>query len=132
MAEEQKEEGPRSFTAFLRSVDGGSFEVELAEEMYKLNGMLAQIASQNGKAKGEITIKLKLEHDPKGRVDISTDVAVKTPKVARSKSVMWVTRGGNLSDKNPKQADLPFRDVNAKAEPARDVAPTVAAAARSV
>jgi len=125
-------EGPRSFVAFLRCVDGGSFEVELADELHKMNEELQQIASQVGKATGELTVSFKFKHEAKGQVDVLTDLKVKMPKVQRARSVFWVTRGFNLTDKNPRQADLPFRDVNKKATPARDVAPSEARAARSV
>lgn len=127
-----KQEGPRSFAEMFRHIDGGSFAIEVSKEVYDLNAKLEQIASGQGKAKGELTIKLKFEHDNKGRVDVATDLTVKSPKEQRSKSVFWMTRGGNLSPNNPKQVEMNFRDVNKPAEPARDVAPVAAAAARSV
>lgn len=128
--EKEKAEGARSFEPFLRNLNGGSFVIELAEELYKLNDTLSKHASQVGKAKGELVVKFKFDHDDSGQVDVNTDLQVKTPKTKRARSVMWLTLGGNLSDSPPQQEKL-FRDVN-KPQQARDVAPDAPRAARSV
>ncbi len=109
---DESSEGPRSFLAFLRAVDGGSFEIELGETMFKLNEELSRIASMTSKATGELTIKIKVKHEADGRVDVHTDVATKTPKLKRSASVFWMTKGGNLSDRNPKQLEMNLRAVD--------------------
>lgn len=127
-----REEGPRSFSAFLRQVDGGSFESELASELHKMNEELQQIASSTmSKAKGELTIVLRFSHLPNGQVDINTDLKTKLPKIQRARSVFWVTRGFNLTPTNPRQESLNFRDVNQASAPAREVEQP-ARAARSV
>jgi hypothetical protein len=128
--EKEKEEGARNFEPFLRAVNGGSFTIELAEELYKLNDILAKHASQVGKAKGELHIAFKFDHHGEGQVDVNTELKVKTPKTKRARSVFWLTLGGNLSDSPPQQEKL-FRDVN-KQKPARDVTPEAPRAARSV
>lgn len=128
--ENEKAEGARNFEPFFRAINGGSFAIEVSEELYKLNDTLAKHASQVGKAKGELTITFKLEHQSEGQVDVNTEIKVKTPKSKRARSVFWLTLGGNLSDSPPQQEKL-FRDVNA-AQKARDVAPDAPRAARSV
>ncbi len=130
--EKEKAEGARNFEVFLRQVNGGSFVQELSDELYKLNQVLVQHAGQVGKAKGELTVTFKFDHQSGGQVDLNTELKTKTPKAKRARSVFWVTLGGNLSDSPPQQEKLLFRDVSAKQGPARDVAPDVPRAARSV
>lgn len=128
--QEQSEEGQRSFATFLRTVDGGSFLVELGEELHGMNEKLQGLASQVGRASGELKVTFKFKHEQNGQVDVHTDLAVKLPKIQRARSTFWVTRGFNLADRDPRQLGFSFRDVN-KPSPARDVT-EAPKAARSV
>lgn len=129
VSEQDDQEGPRNFGVFLRTVEGGSFEIELSDTLYRMTEDLGKHVSQyGGKAKGEIAIVLKFEHDQKGQVQVMTEVKTKTPKAKRAATPFWVTRGGNLVDHNPKQTRLKFKDVSAPPQqPPRDVGATPAA-----
>jgi hypothetical protein len=113
-------EGVRDFGVFLSQVDDGAFLQELSDLQHSMNEELGKHAQNHSKAKGSMTIVLAYEHDQKGVVSVSTDVKTKTPKASRSKSIFWTSDGGNLVNKNPKQPDLPFRDVNAVDKATRD------------
>lgn len=128
--EQQTAEGPRSFATFLRTVDGGSFLIELGEELHAMNEKLQGIASQSGRATGTLKLEFKFKHEQNGQVDVHTDLVVKLPKTQRARSTFWVTRGFNLSDRDPRQLGISFRDVN-KPSPARDIT-EAPKAARSV
>ena len=63
---------------------------------------------------------LKLSGDQGGTVFIDAEIATKEPKLARARTVTWVTKSGDLSMENPKQTKLPLREVRAPEAP-RDV-----------
>lgn len=116
----KKEEGVRDFAVTLSQIDYGGFLTELSETQHEMNDQLAKHAQQRGKAKGTLTIVLAYEHDAKGIVNVSTEVKTKTPKQERSKTVFWTTDGGNLVNKDPKQVELAFKDMNATDRAVRD------------
>lgn len=117
---EKQDEGARSFGVLLQSIGDGTFHAEVSEEMHALTKKLDGHAFDFGKAKGTITIALTVEIDRDGVVTIDPDVKLKVPKPARKKGRFWVTPGGNLSPENPKQAQLPLREVPAAAR-AQDI-----------
>ena len=49
---------------------------------------------------------------PGAVVEVVGDYAVKKPKRPRAKSIFYTTGGNRLSRSNPKQMNLPLRDVN--------------------
>jgi hypothetical protein len=110
--EESKDEGPRSFTAFLAEVDDGSFVVELAEELQALvKDITEKAAAKCGTSGGEVTIKFVLKADAKGFVDVKPDVKIKYPPAIRGTSKFRATLGNNLTTSlNPKQEVL-FREI---------------------
>lgn len=124
MADEAKalKEAPMPFHLFLARVEAGVLHADLSEKLNDLNGELATLAAQNGKAKGSISVKLTLVHQRNGMVEVTADIKTDAPKVPRESSVFFVTEGSNLSVDNPKQPSLPLRSVEAVAEKARDVA----------
>lgn len=115
-----KEEGPRSFEAFLREVADGTAHQELTEELFKLVRTTRGLAEIQNGASGKLTLDLSLDCNQKGVFTVKYDIKVKEPKVARDESHFWSTKGGNLTVENPKQQKLPLRDVSSPAD-ARDV-----------
>lgn len=114
-------EGPRSFGLVLGQCEEGQLHADLSEKLQKLNENLGQYAAAFGSASGSISVTLNLKVDRKGTTTIHADVKVKEPTIARSPSIFWMNDSGNLDNKNPRQAELGFRDVNAKPEPPREV-----------
>jgi hypothetical protein len=114
------EAAPRNFGVFLSQVDDGAFIEELSKISDALNDELSRHAQNHSKAKGSLTIVLTFAHDQKGVVEVHTDLKTKAPKATRSKSIFWQNDKGQLVNKNPKQPDLPFRDVNAVDKATRD------------
>lgn len=126
-------EGARGFAHLLYQLNEGAFHSEVSEVLQKLNSeLLDQAVSAGGKAKGEITITLKLDVEDSGIVRVHPDVKVKSPKPKRRSQVMWLNKGNNLVPENPKQQSLPgLREVPNNTTQARDVSDE-AAPARSV
>jgi hypothetical protein len=110
---ENKDEGVRGFGPLLAALEEGSLHEDASVQLRDLNAKLMLHAEHYGKGVGLITLKIKLTASRGGSVDIDGDVTTKAPKAVRSRSVMWFTKGGNLSAKNPRQQELPLRDVSA-------------------
>jgi len=105
-----------------RLVDGG-FVDEASEEMQKVVDAITTRAEQTrGTSSGEIKVTLKLKASANGVVEIVPEVAAKMPKIARAASIFWSDKDGALTHKNPKQVELPLRDVSgAVATKGRDI-----------
>ena len=110
---EEVMEGPRSFARVIAELNHGSFEAEMAGELHQLLDRLAKEAGNRGKAKGKIGITLAIEVAANGVVTITSDKKIVEPKVERGQSIFWLTRGGNLTNQDPKQTKLPLREVEA-------------------
>lgn len=114
------EEGARSYAVLLSSLEDGQLLVDLSTKLHELNNKLALAAENVGKAKGELTLKLKLSADAGGTVQVDGEILCKEPKPGRARSVLWLSKGNNLVSENPRQTKLPLREVPG-AGPARDV-----------
>lgn len=111
--QQPKEEGPRSFGVFLNELAEGEAEQKLSAELFDLIRKLKEQAiASDGKIKGELNLKLRFVVQEAGPVAVGFDVTTKAPKVRNTPGYFWVTRGGNLTIHNPKQAKLPLREVS--------------------
>ena len=83
---------------------------ELYQELIaRLNN---HVQEHGGKPSGSITITLNFKLDS-GMMEITANVAAKMPKRIRSKNVYYCTPDNKLSKRDPRQLEMPFRDVNA-------------------
>ena len=116
------EEGPRSFAVFLQQFDGGTLHAEISEEMRDLTAYLyTQSANSGGKAKGKLSLSFDIVVESGGVVSIKPEIAVKKPKVERSRQIYWTTPGNNLTPHTPRQQRLPLREVTSTEAEVRDV-----------
>lgn len=107
---EPTEEGPRAFSRFTELVADGAMHAELSTQLHALMGALARHADEtSGTAKGLLTIKLAFAVDRGGVVDVAYDVVPKLPKTPRSKGVLYLTKGNNLTAASTKQGSPPSR-----------------------
>ncbi|MGW8286200.1 MAG: hypothetical protein ACWGPR_10830 [Candidatus Deferrimicrobiaceae bacterium] len=105
-------EGPRSFGVFLNGLADGEAMAACSHDLHELVQKLQEESvAQNKDLRGELKLSIQLIADPKGFVAVGYDIATKAPKPQRSGSMMWITRGGNLSLENPRQQKLPLREV---------------------
>lgn len=120
---EEKEEGARSFTRFIDQLAYGEVQGELSEDLHDLISTLQKDASMHqSKAKGALTLKLDIEVDDRGVATVKPLITVKKPKSRRSPATMWVTAGGNLTPQNPRQQELPLREVTGNTNERREAA----------
>jgi hypothetical protein len=124
---------PKAFGVIFSQLEDGQLSLDATTRLAELCAELSRQADATGKAKGTLTLKLKITAERGGVVDIDADVAIVKPKLPRHRSVMWVNPKGALSNENPKQLSLGVRDVSRPAEEKpRDVPGTKAATAHNV
>lgn len=109
----------RSFGTFIAEVEDGELHADLSRQLQTL---IAELHEGRAVGQARATGKLTVTFDfilADGVVEVRADIVSKTPKRPRGRSIFWVTPENNLSRRNPRQPDLPFRDVNAASGPAR-------------
>lgn len=108
----------REFTVLLAELNGGAIRDELGEVLAKSLFELHEqaIATMSTRA-GKLTLSLALTVEPSGAVRINADVSNKLPTVPRPSDHFFVSRGGALTRKNPRQQELPLREVAPPAPP---------------
>lgn len=110
----------RTIGQFIQALNDGDFAGDASTELKDLVASLSNCAMENGgKAKGRLTLTFDFALD-KGSLDVTADLAVKTPKLARGRSVFWATPDNFLTRRNPRQVEMELRTVTPRSdEPAR-------------
>ncbi len=104
-----------NFAALVRGAEDGVLINELGAELRAAIKHLRQHAGKtNKRAKGVLTLKIKLEADGKDILEHETEFTTKLPKLGRPISVNWVDEEGNILKGRP-QKQLDLRDVSAPA-----------------
>lgn len=117
------EEGPRSFTRFLAMVSSGEAESQLSYELFELGKRLQeQCKAQFRKVAGELKLTVRLIADTNETVAVLYKIDAKAPKPLTTPALFWLTKGGNLSEKDTRQLELRPREVPSQARKARDIA----------
>lgn len=98
----------RNFSTLFAALEDGRFNREVTDALRDLTAALND--APGGAAKGSLTFTLNFKLDG-GVMEVAGDYKVKAPKLARGRSVFWVTPDNNLTRRNPNQPDLPFREV---------------------
>ncbi len=97
-----------TFDQLIFEHDSGSLNHGLTRKMRELMEALNEHARDTGKAKGEITLKLKFEATNNGRVEIKSETNVKAPGLPRTQETRWINDDGSLAAEDPRQAKLPL------------------------
>lgn len=101
---------PKPFSQFLIEQRAGGLHSEVSE---KLQTLVAAVA-EHGKAGAlTLTISVKPVDGSVGQYVVSDDVKVKAPEPARGASLFFADDVGNLSRSDPRQPELPLREVPA-------------------
>jgi len=119
---ETNEEGARSFARFAAAVNRGELE---AVASYELHDLLAYIGpeakSRRAKVKGKFTLEISLTADEDGTVSIWYDVRTKRPPLKTMPTMLYLTTGNNLTEKDPRQQELPLASVPSRPREVRKV-----------
>ena len=105
-----------SFSTFIANQEDAQLHSDLTDAMQEIIAQLNNAVMEHG---GTHTAALGLVLNFKidsGAIEIKAEMKTKPPKENRPKTIYWSTPDNFLSRKNPKQAELPFRDVNAPSE----------------
>ena len=98
---------PRPFIDTLRTVEYGHLLDELTEVQHEV----VEAVNKTGK-QGQITIVLKYKQETEGQIRIEADIKDKVPQQARGGTLFFLTPEGNLDQNDPRQSNLPLRNVN--------------------
>lgn len=115
--EPKPEEGTRSFARFIEMLDTGQAQLVASEKLHQLAvKMRDEALAQHRSVTGSITLTINLSCDETGTVDAKYNVKSKEPTPRSSKSIFWMTKGGNLTVENPRQQTLGLREVKGDAD----------------
>lgn len=121
-AKKEVEEGPRSYSRFLEMLDDGTAHATVSEDLHELTKTIRDEAlARHGSASGTITVVINLKCDEVGTVEATYESKTKLPKRKSSKTIVWLTKSGNITPENPRQQKLPLREVPGGRSDVRDV-----------
>jgi len=113
----------RTFGQLVQYLEDGQLASDLGDKLAELSGKLARVAEAQGKAKGELALKLKFQADAGGTVQLDAEIVLKEPKPARQRTVAWLNKDSTLAAENPKQVKLALREVPAPKRAAKEAVP---------
>ncbi len=105
----------RAFADVIRELSSGEDYEDLTTKL----GEVVTGVIETGKV-GEITLKLKVKPNGEGSVLASADIKAKVPEKSRRETIFFATSSGSLVRNDPRQADLPLRDVSAAERPLKE------------
>ena len=98
--------------SFIKTLTDIGLSVELDE---KLTGVV-RAAEMTGKV-GSITVQLKIKtKGNSGQVELTPVVKAAVPEHERGSAILFATPEGNLQLNDPRQPDLPLKQVEKQAE----------------
>lgn len=113
-----------TFAALLRSAEDGVLVNALGGEVRAAIKHLGKHANKtNRRAKGVLTLKIKLEVDGKGYLETEGDFSVKLPKLSRARSFHWTDEDGDILNRRPER-QLELKGINGGAPVAVTIIPT--------
>lgn len=92
------------FAELISAVGDGSTESKLSDAVKELVARLKLMGGENGKAAGELTLKIKFKYD-RGAFDVDAAVTKKMPEFAHARTVLFLSPRGGLSRNNINQID---------------------------
>jgi hypothetical protein len=97
---------PRMFTDILGEIAGGRLVDSLSERLQEVVAAVGETRKV-----GKVTVELTVRPNGDHAVVITDKVSVKVPEAPHGDSVFFVVGSGDLTRKDPRQADLPLRRV---------------------
>lgn len=89
------------FVKLVTEHRGGDLEARCSD---KLTELLEGLRDYGGK--GELNLKLKFKQNKYGQVEVDADVKAKIPEPDVKGSVFFLTEDGELTRRDPNQADI--------------------------
>ena len=105
---ETKEEGRRPFAAVLQDMRQGDLHSELSDALADVVA-----AALEHRKPGQVTLTLTIKPNPdETTVYVQDKIAAKVPEADRPPSLFFTSERGDLTRKDPRQEELPLREVN--------------------
>ena len=96
----------RQFTDVIGDLAGGEIASELTAALADV------VAAVNETRKvGSLTLSIKVRPNSDSTVMVTTDIKAKAPEPPRGDTLFFTTTDGSLRRDDPKQRDLPLREV---------------------
>jgi hypothetical protein len=110
MTEIAADERPQTkpFAAFVQEQRRGALHTEVSDQLAEL----VHACVETGK-KGTLTLQITVAptKNEEGTVLVTDDIKVKAPKPDARPAIFFTDEHGNLSRQDPRQAELPLREV---------------------
>jgi hypothetical protein len=100
--EDQDTKAPRPFSAWLQELRRGGAHAEVSKALAEVTA-----AVNEHQKSGELTLKFKIRPNGDGAVMVSDGIVAKAPEGDRPESMFFADEDGNLSRRDPRQAELP-------------------------
>lgn len=115
------EHGARSLAVLITELDAGQFHRDGSEDLYRLSRAIGALCDEGfDRVKGKLTLTLVFTGRRDGKMEILPDIKVTAPKKERVQTIRWLNKLGQLEKSDPRQQELPLRDVGGGKKP-RDV-----------
>ena len=101
-----------NLATLLDTLEDGQLRVDLEKALAEIIvAMNQKVQDHGGVATAALGIALKFKLDS-GAVEVEADFKAKLPEQQRHRTILWTTADNKLTKANPRQQQLPFRDVN--------------------
>jgi hypothetical protein len=105
---EPASEGRKPFAAFIQEQRSGGLHGELSEALSEL-----VLAVQETQRAGSLTLTVKVVPNKDGvTVTVTDKVSTKLPEADRGAAIFFMDKAGALVRRDPRQIELPLREVN--------------------
>lgn len=107
----------RPFADVVRELAGGTVYEDLTTQL----GEVVTAVLDTGKV-GELSLKLSIKPNGEGSVRVLSDIKQKVPAPTRGETLFFATTTGSLIRNDPRQPELPLREVKAETTPLKEAA----------
>ena len=119
MGDEKKDALTTSFTDLIDELDMGQCSAECSRALREVIARNAEIAGENGKASGTLTITLTFATaGQSGQTDIGYSVSGKPAARPTAKTVLYATAKGGLTAQDPRQKKFQWAEKPKTTTPA--------------
>lgn len=112
---QQKPQDALNFSTLLDTLEDGQLRTDIEKALAEVITAMHKDAEEHGgvpTAAIAIAVQFRLDS---GAVEVKADIKTKLPDQKRRRTILWTTPDNRLTKANPRQQQLPFRDVNEKA-----------------
>lgn len=107
----------RAFADVIRELCGGKVYEDLTTQL----GEVVTAVMETGKV-GELSLKLSIKSNGEGSVRVLADVKQKVPAPTLGETLFFATTTGSLIRNDPRQPELPLREVKVEQAPLKEAA----------